>query len=135
MGERVTSATLGRMAGCWRRVVERSPGAVGDAATGKPKDTDEANHFRLFGVAFSPDGATIAAGGDAVVLMWEIKTRRVRRIIQGSEGPHLEPGVQPGWQGVGVRRKFELRTVGHANGFGDRRSGEGGCEGSVPAPY
>ena len=50
--------------------------AVRDPKTAEPVSTDK-THFRLWSVGFSPDGRTVAAGGDGVVLLWDPKARRV----------------------------------------------------------
>jgi WD40 repeat protein len=50
--------------------------AFWDRATGEPKGDAKETKFRLFSVAFSADGRTVAAGGDSAFLLWDTATRR-----------------------------------------------------------
>jgi len=50
--------------------------AIRNPATADPVSTDK-TEFRLWSIAFSPDGRRLAAGGDSVVLIWDVKGRRL----------------------------------------------------------
>jgi WD40 repeat protein len=50
--------------------------AVRDPKTAEPITSDKTK-YRLWSIVFSPDGRTVAAGGDGVILIWDTKARKL----------------------------------------------------------
>jgi WD40 repeat protein len=56
---------------------------VWDLATGALRHRLADQPYRVTTLAFSPDSATLACGGDGTVRLWDMKTGRVRRTLAG----------------------------------------------------
>lgn len=76
IGERGTSLAFSPNGAMFATVNWKGVLAFWDSATGEPQGAPQQTQFGLFSVAFSPDGRTLAIGGDAVVLLWDIEQRR-----------------------------------------------------------
>jgi WD40 repeat protein len=81
-------------------------------------------------VAFSPDGETLAsAGADQVVLLWDVRTRQVRRTIQGYTTDICAVAFSP--DGHTLATASDADEVTEVNAFGGhdtRGAGPGGSK-------
>ena len=68
-GKRLASASSDKKVGLW------------EAAGGKHIKFLEGDHGRVYSVAFSPDGTTIAAGGENQVVTWDAGNPNIRGAV------------------------------------------------------
>jgi WD40 repeat protein len=68
-----------------------------DAASGKKLRTLRGHEGRLFVLEFSPDGKTLASGGeDHSARLWDVANGKQKRILRGHRGPVFSAKFSPG---------------------------------------
>ena len=60
-----------------------------DVSTGQQMATLDLEGWRVFSVAFSPDGQTLASGGSKQLLWWDVGTRQILSILAPPEESYI----------------------------------------------
>lgn len=85
---------------------------VWDAVTGQPRTPLLRSPKLIHGLAFSPDGRTLAAACVGGTFLWDVKTARIlsvlhedtvaTRLVFSPDGRHLAVGYKSGWSNLGA---------------------------------
>jgi WD40 repeat protein len=73
--------------GLWRENPDHSV-CLWDVATGRLVHSMLGHHAGIVSMAFSPDGGTIASGGDTTVKLWDTRTGRLARTFAADHRVH-----------------------------------------------